>query len=394
MRLSTIHKNHPNLIFCIIAYIFIGIFMGSAGFFSVLWLLDREVSLFIATSLTGIGMFMTVVFGNVCSHYADTHKGGRKHAIVFLLVVSMLMILAWPFLTHVYVLYTCFVIVSAGVGTLIPFIDSIAIQSMPINGEKKVNFVVLRAVLAIGFSIGVIGGGALIDAYSIQILPFMGALVLCIVIVSIPLLKTDTMPHEKSEKGNMWLDVLSLPWLKIFLLINLIYGIGGASYFGLASVYFEDLGFSKKQMGLVLFAGNVAEIIFFIFSKKIVRRFRPIAVMAFCAVVAIVRWYGISEYTGIWQIASFTLLHGITFALYHSAAAYFIQRNVPPSMSSSAQNAFQASLIFIPWMIAVPIAGYLYPIFAEGVFKIGASITAISAVLCLWLLKTKKDVNV
>ncbi len=391
MSLNAINTRYPNLIFCIIAYTFIGIFMGSVGFFSMLWILEKGVPLFIATTLTALSMLSTVFMGNWISHYADTHAGGRKKAILFLLVVPMITIFLWSFISNVYVLYICFILVSAAAIVLLPFLDGIALQSLPIRDGQRINFVALRVCVTLGYVIGVVGVGYLIDIYSLYILPFFGGVFLLLIILAMPLLDTSFIPHEKSKKGNMSLDVLTLPWLKIFLIINIFYGIGTALYYGIASVYLEDLGFNKKQMGIIMFAGSVTEFIFFIYGKRMVERYRPLAIMAFCGCVASVRWYAISEYTGIVEIALITSLHGITFALYHAAGAYFIQRNVPSVMSSSAQSLFQASLIFIPMTVTLPLAGYLYPMLAENLFKIGSGLAMISIVLCVWALQYKGE---
>ena len=389
---TIIQNTYTNLFFCLVAYTFLGIFMGSLGFFALLWLLEQNIPLTVATTLAGLNTITTIFFANWFGHYADTRANGRKRVIQFLLLSSIIVIALWAVIDNPYVISILFVLGSALTGTIVPLLDSITVQSMPIRDDRKINFTVLRTGMTIGYVIGTITFGHIIDIYGINVLPYIGIVFLIIIALATPTLNTDSIPYQQSKKGNVLLDVMSIPWFKHFLLINLIYGLGTAFYYGLVSVYFADLGFAKRDMGIILLFGNITETIVFLFGKKIIQRFRPLQLMAFCGIIAALRWYSLSEFTGFFEIGLITALHGITFALYHSSASYYIQRNVPASMSSSAQTAFQTSLVFLPFTLLFPLGGYLYAILQSNVFQISACISLLSVILCLWTLSRKDPV--
>ena len=382
-------QEYPNFIFFILAFSFYGMCMGSLGFFATLWLLEQGASLAMATTLAAVNTIVTIFVVNIFSHYADTREGGRKRIIRFSVLGGATLVLTWPYVDNLYVLYVLYVLGGTITGALIPLLDSIAVQSMPIRKDRKINFTVMRSFMTVGYFLGTIVVGRILDVYGINLLPYVGVALLLIVYASTTILKADFIPHKKTDKKNVWLDLLAIPWIKSFLVINFIYGLGTAFYYCLVSVYFEDLGFSKSQMGIILFFGNVTEVLMFVFGKPIIQRYRPLQLMAFAGFMCAVRWFLLSEFVSFYALSAITLLHAFTYAMYHSSASYFIQRNVPAELSSSAQSAFQASLLFVPFAIGFPLAGYLYPFLQADIFKISTLISLVAMAFAFWISTRK-----
>lgn len=379
-----------NLIFCMTAYFFLGLFMGSLTLFALLWLIDKDVSVALATTLVGFTTILTVFAVNGFSHYADTSTGGRKRVIQILLALSLVAVALWEWTGHGLWLYGAFVAGLTLSGAIMPFLDGITIQMIPIREKRILSFTTVRSLMTLGYVIGSIVIGHFIDIYGLGILTPIGVVFLAIVLLATGILNVDSIPQAKHKKGHMWGHVLTIPWVKSFLLVILIYGFGGSFWYGLVTVHFEALGFSKRDMGLLILFGNVTEILVFVFGSLVIQRFRPLALMAFCSLVGAIRWWLLSDHSGFWEVGFITALHGINFALFHSSASYFIQRNIPAEMSSSAQSIFQTAMIYVPFAIGFPLGGYLYPIMGGDIYKLGAVITFISFAFCLWVLWTKK----
>ena len=367
-----------------------GLLFGSVGLFAIVWLLDRGVALSIASTMGGITTLATIFWLAIVGRYADK-TGKRKQVIQGQLCVGILVMVCLMWAPHTYVVYTGYVVFFTLFTAILPVADSLALHIAPIRSDIKINFLWFRSTLSIAYAIGMVGIGWIFDVLGIHILPYV-ALILLVAILAVTILLDDSKiakhDSDKNQKGAI-LDLLSVPWVKGFYLFILIYGLGSAFYYGFVIVHYDSLGFTKMQSGIIILFGNAMETLFFLFGKPIINRYRPLCLLVFCGLVASLRWWVFAGTTDFYGLCAITLLHGITFGMHQSVSAYFIQLNIPSSLSSTAQSVLQTCFVHIPFTIVLPIVGAIYPILGGDMFKIGAGITFISAVLGAWLLLIK-----
>lgn len=91
-------------------------------------------------------------------------------------------------------------------------------------------------------------------------------------------------------------------------------------------VYLADMGGTSTLFGLSLAVTCIAEIPFFFFSERLLKRFSPSAVILFSICVYSLRFIYYSFITNPWAVLPAELLHGITYAACWAAQTEFVSQ--------------------------------------------------------------------
>jgi len=97
-------------------------------------------------------------------------------------------------------------------------------------------------------------------------------------------------------------------------------------------------------IGLIWPLGVVAEILLFVFSARVVRRIDPVMLIGIGAAACALRWSLMALDPGPLPLLIAQLLHGLTFAVPHLGAMYFILRATPPRLSATAAKTNIANI--------------------------------------------------
>jgi len=88
--------------------------------------------------------------------------------------------------------------------------------------------------------------------------------------------------------------------------------------------------------------------------------------------------------TGLPLLLLAQLLHGVTFAVPHLGAMYFILRATPPRLSATAQSLYSVSLGLASSVALLP-AGYFYAAWGERIFFLMSGMAVLAVLLCFAL---------
>ena len=113
-----------------------------------------------------------------------------------------------------------------------------------------------------------------------------------------------------------------------------------AMLYAFSSIYWEGLGLSGTQVGILWSAGVLAEVVAFFFSRPLARLFSPWMLIGIGCTVAIGRWTLFplaSDFTGFLLLQC---LHAFTFAFCHMGIQRVIVRTVREDQEASAQGAY------------------------------------------------------
>ncbi|MCW2255342.1 PPP family 3-phenylpropionic acid transporter [Providencia alcalifaciens] len=97
-----------------------------------------------------------------------------------------------------------------------------------------------------------------------------------------------------------------------------------AAYYGFASLYWKEAGYSDSLIGNLWSLGVVAEVIVFMLSNKLFRRWSPRNLLLLSAVCGIIRWSLMGAFTSLPVLIIVQILHSGTFTVCHLAAMRFI----------------------------------------------------------------------
>jgi PPP family 3-phenylpropionic acid transporter len=142
------------------------------------------------------------------------------------------------------------------------------------------------------------------------------------------LLKPSVMPQgevrAQSEAVRSWRELLSEgPVWRFLLCVTLLQG-AHAAYYGFASIYWQEAGYSAATIGYLWSLGVVAEVLIFACSNFLFRRWSARNLLLLSALCGLLRWSLMASTTELGGLLLMQVLHCGTFTVCHLAAMRFI----------------------------------------------------------------------
>lgn len=234
--------------------------------------------------------------------------------------------------------------------------------------------------IIIGGILGYVGNGALY-----YILIFLVALYLVFMFLPQPkLVKSLSFeePNTKKEKESLYSWVLKDRNAILLIITVFLYQLSHTAYNNYNALYLESMNISAKWLsGVILNVSVIAEIIFFIFSKRLVKRIKPKNLMVFAGVCAIIRWGALAMFHNIYVFTIMQTFHAITFAVAHIAFILMLNKDYNNKEIIDMQNLYTAICFQLSMAIGLYIMGALWDISTSYVFYASAIIAAVGTVV-------------
>ncbi len=207
--------------------------------------------------------------------------------------------------------------------TVAPFIESLASLFLK---EEGIDYGKARTWGSVSFTLvgiaagGIIGYAGSIALYYILIM----LLVLYMIFMFLPQPKlVHTLSVNKGDNkntGRLYSWVLKDKNALLLILVIFLYQLSHTAYNNYNALYLESMNINAKWLsGLILNISVIAEILFFIFSKKIIGKIKPTQLLVFCGIGAIIRWLMLAIFHNIYVFVVMQTFHAITFAVGHIA---------------------------------------------------------------------------
>ena len=242
--------------------------------------------------------------------------------------------------------------------------------------------------IIIGGILGYVGNGALY-----YILIFLVALYLVFMFLPQPkLVKNLSLeePNTKKEKESLYNWVLKDRNAILLIITVFLYQLSHTAYNNYNALYLESMNISAKWLsGVILNVSVIAEIIFFIFSKRIVKRIKPKNLMIFAGVCAIIRWGALATFHNIYVFTIMQTFHAITFAVAHIAFILILNKDYNNKEIIDMQNLYTAICFQLSMAVGLYIMGALWDISTSYVFYASAIIAAIGTLLAMRLKESR-----
>ena len=241
----------------------------------------------------------------------------------------------------------------------------------------------------IGGVLGYVGNGALY-----YILIFLVALYLVFMFLPQPkLVKNLNLDNNSnSDKKESLYDWVLKDRNAILLIVTIfLYQLSHTAYNNYNAIYLESMNISAKWLsGVILNVSVIAEIIFFIFSKRLVDEIKPKNLLVFAGVCAVIRWAALATFHNIYVFTIMQTFHAITFAVAHIAFILMLNRDYNNKEIIDMQNLYTAICFQLSMAVGLYIMGALWDISTSYVFYASAIIAAIGTVVAT-RLKTKRS---
>ena len=242
--------------------------------------------------------------------------------------------------------------------------------------------------IIIGGILGYVGNGALY-----YILIFLVALYLVFMFLPQPKLVKNLSfeePKTKKEKESLYSWVLKDRNAILLIITVFLYQLSHTAYNNYNALYLESMNISAKWLsGVILNVSVIAEIIFFIFSKRLVKRIKPKNLMIFAGVCAIIRWGALATFHNIYVFTIMQTFHAITFAVAHIAFILILNKDYNNKEIIDMQNLYTAICFQLSMAVGLYIMGALWDISTSYVFYASAIIAAIGTVVATRIKTTR-----
>ena len=263
--------------------------------------------------------------------------------------------------------------------------------------EENIDYGKARTYGSLGFTvIGIIIGGILSyvgNEALYYILIFLVALYLVFMFLPQPKLVKNLSfeePNTKKEKESLYSWVLKDRNAILLIITVFLYQLSHTAYNNYNALYLESMNISAKWLsGVILNVSVIAEIIFFIFSKRLVKRIKPKNLMIFAGVCAIIRWGALAMFHNIYIFTIMQTFHAITFAVAHIAFILILNKDYNNKEIIDMQNLYTAICFQLSMAVGLYIMGALWDISTSYVFYASAIIAAIGTVVATRIKTTR-----
>ena len=255
--------------------------------------------------------------------------------------------------------------------------------------EENIDYGKARTYGSLGFTvIGIIIGGILGyvgNEALYYILIFLVALYLVFMFLPQPKLVKNLSFEEsdtKKEKESLYSWVLKDRNAILLIITVFLYQLSHTAYNNYNALYLESMNISAKWLsGVILNVSVIAEIIFFIFSKRIVKRIKPKNLMVFAGICAIIRWGALAIFHNIYVFTIMQTFHAITFAVAHIAFILILNKDYNNKEIIDMQNLYTAICFQLSMAVGLYIMGALWDISTSYVFYASAIIATVGTLV-------------
>ena len=320
---------------------FFGSYFAYVGLFSPflsLWLNGRGFSPAEIGMLVSPMQWARVVGPPAWGYLADHSPASRvpriiQWAALAALLSASLLLLNWSF----WGLFAVLCLMSFFLSGQVPIAESLAMQTS--RGDMGV-YGRMRGWGSIGFIVAVMAGGLWFDWVGVEALPATMMLVLGLVALTALGLPAREV-HAPDLSGSGVRDMLHQPKVRGFLWASFLMLLAHAPLYTLFSLWLEQNGYSRTQIGLFWTLGVLAEILMFRIQRPLFERFGLARAWSSSYAIAAIR-FGLIAISGgnIWVLLVAQVLHAATFGVHHSASMALVREWFPQAAQARGQALY------------------------------------------------------
>lgn len=213
---------------------------------------------------------------------------------------------------------------------------------------------------SVGFIVTVLGIGRLLDSQGLSVLPIViTALLTAMWLVTLTTPEAYAASRGRNAEGIF--QVLRKPEVVAFFVVYMLLQIAHGPYYVFYSVFLKQYHYSGTETGFLWSLGVCAEIILFIFMRRLLRRFSLRSVLLTSIVLGIVRWLTIAWYADdIAVLFGAQLLHAATFGAAHVAAIHLVDLYFGDRHQGKGQALYSSMSFGLGGMLGSLYSGYFW----------------------------------
>lgn len=312
----------------------------------------------ISTLLT-VPVFVRLVTTPIFTHLAD-RASERTHVLIAISAMSLL--------------FAAILIMPMGYWSLVAVITALAVfwspqvpiaDSIALSGVRRygLDYSSVRIWGSVMFLLSSISAGLIVQHTSSASAAPLIAVGFAVIFLATFLTPRLGRRRRLPEQVGASTGVLRSPRVLLILIATGLIQASHGLMYNFGSIYWQSLGVSAQDVGLLWAVPVFAEIILFKFYTRVFGGWKPEHVLALAGAVGILRWILFSM-AGVWGFGFYALaaiqsLHGITFGATYLAQQTFLAHAVPEEQAGAAQG-LGVSLHGVIMLLVMFASGPLY----------------------------------
>ncbi len=235
---------------------------------------------------------------------------------------------------------------------------------------------------SIGFIVTVLGVGYLLDLYPINLLPLLiVAILVCIWLIAMITPEVVTAKASQAMVGVG--QIIKQPEVIAFLLVYLLLQASHGPYYVFFSVYLKEYDYSATVIGLLWSLGAGAEIIVFIFMRRLLKYTSLRSILLVSCFLSVIRWLLIAWTADDMALLLFAqILHAATFGTAHVAAMHLVQGYFGEHHQGKGQALYSSLSFGLGGMLGGLYSGYGWDAYgASWVFSFAALLSSLAFII-------------
>lgn len=269
-----------------------------------------------------------------------------------------------------------------------PILESITVMGVRRWGYR---YGAIRVWGSIGFVICTLIAGWAISHLSSRIVPEATALTFALTLIAAllaPKLGRAVAANRDQASpgpGSAALNPARLPFrssLNMLMIGCTLVQSTHGMYYAFSGIYWQSIGFSGQEIGVLWAVGVIAEIIFFFYAAQIARRVSAVNLILIGSVAAVIRWALFTTSMGFEASLVLQCTHALSFAFLHFGMQQKIVEVVHESRESSVQGtyffyngAFLAGSTFV--------SGLIYHSLGQNSYLVMSAVAAVGLLFTL-----------
>ena len=325
-----------------IYFVYFGIIGAIAPYWS-LYLSSLGFSAIKIGILASIPLFVRLVVPNFWGHLAD--KTGRRVRLLRIGAIGSFVAFALLiFVQDFYLIALAIALYSFFWNAIMGQVDTITLHCLK---ERFAQYGRVRLWGSLGFVAVVLVLGWYFDTFPIAHLPRLIELLLGVLLATAFLLRSNVEKRDDTGKHySEFIRVLCSKEVIVFFVATFLLHASHGAYYVFYSIYLEEAGYSRIDIGVYWTVGVLAEIILFVFIHRLLANVSLWLLFSVSLLLTSLRWLGVAYLVD--QPALLLLLqllHAFSFGVTHAVAIEFCRRRFSKGMLSRGQ-AFYSSISF------------------------------------------------
>lgn len=193
--------------------------------------------------------------------------------------------------------------------------------------------------------------------------------------------KVDTEPIQLND---ITILIKNKPFL-YFLALTLFITITHRANDSFMGIYITELGGGESLVGLAWFVGVLSEAVIFAFAGFWFKKYHTLIFMIVAGILYTVRWFLFANITDPMHIIYLQFLHGLTFAIFYTAAFEYVTRIIPKLLQSTGHLVFYSVFFGVSGIIGSLIGGAIIDFYSGSMLYVVLGFTSLFGTICLFV---------